>query len=371
VIARIARVRPIVVAMAAGLTALAAAGARAADGDSTLAEALFREGVELMRAGDFARACPKLAESYHQDPGTGALLALARCQEGGGQLASAWATYSSVVGIATREGRGDRAEAARKHAAALEPRLSRIIVEVPAEIAALRGLAVRRDGVALPREAWGSALPVDPGAHVVEATADGKTSWQRTVRLDRDGSQEMVRIPSLEPVAPPQPAIAAATTTPPPPPPPTPSPPPSPARAMPPPADPGSSADPGVPVRDSRGSTIRRTLAVWTAGAGLLALGVGTAYAIHAKNLDDQARADNHCDTASGCDDVGYNLNTRSLSASHFSTGFFVAGGVLVAGATAIYLLGSPRAARPGTTSLHFSPVAGAGGVGVTTGGTF
>src|SRR5689334_22968510 len=81
-------------------------------GDPALAETLFREGKALLRAGDFAHACPKLAASYEQDPGTGTLLALARCQEGLGQLATAWSTYRRVVESSEQQGRLDRANAA-------------------------------------------------------------------------------------------------------------------------------------------------------------------------------------------------------------------------------------------------------------------
>ena len=48
--------------------------------DAIMAEALFREGRALMDAGNYDSACPKLAESYSQDPATGTLLALALCE---------------------------------------------------------------------------------------------------------------------------------------------------------------------------------------------------------------------------------------------------------------------------------------------------
>src|SRR6185503_4235477 len=124
-------------------------------GDPTLAETLFREGKSLMDAKNYAQACPKLDESYRQDPATGTLLAYAMCQEENGQLASAWTAFNSVVGRAAREGRPDRVDAAQRRATALEARLSRLTVEVPLEVAALPGFAVTRDRVPLPAAAWG------------------------------------------------------------------------------------------------------------------------------------------------------------------------------------------------------------------------
>src|SRR5262245_7456929 len=163
-------------------------------GDQVLAEALFREGKELMRAKDYARACPKLAESYRQDPATGTLLALGMCQEQSGLLASAWTTYSDVIGRAQREGQKDRETAAKQRAAAIERRLSKLTLEVPAELARLPGFKVLRDGAPVPEAAWGSAVPIDPGNHVVEATADGRGRWEQTVTIGAEADRKTLRV---------------------------------------------------------------------------------------------------------------------------------------------------------------------------------
>src|SRR6187549_3176502 len=109
-------------------------------GDAATAEALFREGRTLMDAGNYAAACPKLEESYAQDPATGTLLALGMCQERAGRTASAWATYSEAASRAKRDGRADRERAAREHMAALEPKLSHLTIDVEPSAAALTGL---------------------------------------------------------------------------------------------------------------------------------------------------------------------------------------------------------------------------------------
>jgi serine/threonine-protein kinase len=314
---------------------LVSGGARA--GDETLAEALFREGTALMQSGDYARACPKLAESYRQDPATGALLALALCQERSGQLASAWATYSSVVGLALQDARPDRVEAARRHAAALEPRLSKLIVEVPAEVGALPGFSVKRDGVPLPQAAWGSAMPVDPGEHSVEAIAERRAPWKQSVTLDTEASVETVRVPPLAP-----------------------------ANEGPPPPDarrPKEKPRP-VDVTVSPPRTMRlRTVAPWVGGAGIVALGVGTFFGLRAMSLNEQSRASGHCD-ATGCDDTGLPLNHQALTAARIATGLFIAGGALVAGGVTLYFAGGSGASSA-SASLRVSPAIADGGVGL------
>src|ERR1041384_1291549 len=132
-----------------------------ADGDRPAAVALFDDAKSLMTAGRYAEACAKFAESNRQDPQLGALLHLADCYEKAGRLASAWAAFRDAAELADR--RADaRSLSARDRAESLEPKLSRLTVVVPND-AAVEGLTIRRDGVALGRALFGVAMPVDTG----------------------------------------------------------------------------------------------------------------------------------------------------------------------------------------------------------------
>src|SRR3954470_6972294 len=141
------------------------------------AEALFREGKRLLEAGDPLAACPKLVESLRLDRATGTLLALARCHELEGRLASARAEYLEVMARSRRERRADREQAARQGGQALDGRISTLTIVVPAALANVPGLRIERDGVALDAAAWAAPVPVDPGLHVVRATAPARSPW--------------------------------------------------------------------------------------------------------------------------------------------------------------------------------------------------
>src|SRR5262249_15429731 len=145
------------------------------------AEALFIEAKKLMNDGNYRDACPKLAESQRLDPGGGTLITLALCHEADGKTASAWAEFGEALTIALKDGREDRATVARLHAERLEPRLCHLTIRVDSEVSNLQGIEVTQDGVMLERPAWGTALPVDPGEHHIEARAPGMKTWKGSV----------------------------------------------------------------------------------------------------------------------------------------------------------------------------------------------
>src|SRR5262245_53123818 len=65
-----------------------------------VAEALFRQGKDLLAAGKTSEACPKLAESQRIDPAGGTLIALALCYEADGKTASAWVVFGEAQAVA-------------------------------------------------------------------------------------------------------------------------------------------------------------------------------------------------------------------------------------------------------------------------------
>ena len=58
-----------------------------------------------------------------------------------------------------------------------------------------------RDGVPVASASWGVAVPVDPGAHLVEAHAPQRKSWSSRVTVPPDASTVVVAVPALEAAA--------------------------------------------------------------------------------------------------------------------------------------------------------------------------
>jgi hypothetical protein len=186
----------------------------------SLAESLYRKARELMHAGNYDEACPKFAESYRLDPATGTLLNLATCHEAQGLLATAWLEYSDALVASRRAGRHSRVKFAEERIAAIEPRLSRLTLQIAPE-SADPNLQISLDGHEIGRAAVGIPTPVDPGRHLVEARAPGKKPWSESVEIGPNADQKTVTIPILEaaPATEPNPSLVpvAPVVAPPPP----------------------------------------------------------------------------------------------------------------------------------------------------------
>jgi hypothetical protein len=189
-------------AMASGLAVIpwALFAARDARADPVAdADVLFQEGTRLIEAHRFAEACPKLAESQKLDPALGTLLYLAACHEKLGLTASAWSEFSSATEWAERTNQPDRAAFGHKHMLQLESTLARVVIratEMPP------GFELSVDDRAHGSAAAGTALPLDPGTHVIQGSAPGYRPWRTTVTVPGKAVTLTVDVPVLDPVVP-------------------------------------------------------------------------------------------------------------------------------------------------------------------------
>ena len=101
---------------------------------------------------------------------------VARCEESLGRTGGALADFE----LAEREGRHDPSRARRTsrklahdRANALRPRVPRLDARRP-RARRRQGIAVTLDGGKLATATLGVPLPVDPGPHVIDATAPGR-----------------------------------------------------------------------------------------------------------------------------------------------------------------------------------------------------
>ena len=56
--------------------------------------------------------------------------------------------------------------------------------------------------MAIERAAWGVALPVDPGTHLLSAEAPGTAGWSTTVKVTEGGAPVNVVVPAVAPLPP-------------------------------------------------------------------------------------------------------------------------------------------------------------------------
>ena len=330
------------VALAATLGLSAQATADVAQ--ETLAETLYQAAVDHIRAGDYASACPKLAESHKADPAGGTVLLLAICYEKLGKTASAWIKFKEALAMARADRRADRERKAREYLDDLEPRLARVTVTMPDEVRTLPGFTVKVDGTQIPTISKSWTMPLDPGEHLVEAQATGRMPWSGKVTLKSDGQREPIGVPLLQPVPDEKepPPRAKHVTAPQPSPPPT-APPPAPDVA---PTHPGRT---------------QRTAAFVVGGAGLATMGVGSYFGVRALDKNDQARA--LCQETTCSDPDGVALSDAAMDHATRANVLFVVGGAALATGVVLYLTAPEQENR---SAVYFAPISGGASVGAT-----
>jgi hypothetical protein len=174
-----------------------AKGSSDGQGDEATANARFDEGRLLMEHGDVARACPKFAESERLLPSGRAVFNLGECYEKLGKYASALAAFEEALRRARAAKKTEIAELTLKRVVALSPKVSRLAIEsadkaqikVDGEIVVLGNLGPE-------------GLAVDPGEHVITASAPQKKTFTKTVFFTEEKSTQHVSIPPLEDVEP-------------------------------------------------------------------------------------------------------------------------------------------------------------------------
>jgi hypothetical protein len=253
------------------------------------------------------------------------LLNLADCYEHQGKTAQAYATFKDALDVARRDGRNERVEFATQHLADLEKRVSRLSVVVR-DAARVSGLQVTVDGTPLDTAAYGVALPVDPGSHLVRAEAPGKEPFEKSVDVPSTSAKQLeLEVPPLGDQAA---ASGAATVG----------------------AGPSPSGDTGGSQRS--GPSTARTLGFVAGGFGIVSVGVGSFFGLKAFNRWDARNA--ACQ--GGCTPEAKTASDDAQQAATISTiGFGV--GVAALGAGLVLILTAPSSKEPSPSSAHVGKV--------------
>lgn len=127
----------------------------------TVGEQLFREGRELLAAGEVDEACARFEQSYELEHALGSLLNLANCEEQRRRFKVALGRWREAAKNA--DSQKNRLYALGR-ATDLEEKMPKILIRVGA---GAPNADVKLDGAAA---ALGEKIAVDPGKHVVEGT---------------------------------------------------------------------------------------------------------------------------------------------------------------------------------------------------------
>ncbi len=277
-----------------------------ADDDVVRADKLFQEARQLIDRGDFASACPKLAESQRLDPGVGTALYLGGCYEHINKIGSAWTSFRDAM---TRAKPGDkRGEIAKAEVQRLDGEASHLVLRPPHQVP--DGLRVMLNREPMDASALGQSVAIDGGRYSIVVTARDYESWRTEVSVpERRGYIELqldIGAPEVHPqqaqtvVAAPRPGFGAP-----------------------------------------------RAVALIAAGAGVSALVVGSVLAISAKTIFDASNDTGGCNATSNVcsDQAGVGMRSDALLQADIATVLFIAGGVLLTGGVTLFLLAPKKAA--------------------------
>jgi hypothetical protein len=234
--------------------------------------------------------------------------------------------FKAAIPLAHQAGQADREKYARDRVGELEGSLANLAVGVP-DAVNVPGFVLRRDGVELGKAAWGVAVPVDPGPHLIEASAPRKKPWKTTVEIGTEPTKTVV-VPPLADEAPP-------------------------------------------PVADTTGTFFtQRRIGLGVGAVGVVFVGIGTIFGLGA--ISSNSSATDHCRTDDLCDAEGLSLKDSARGKATASTVFFLLGTAAVGGGAILFLTAPDDAATAkAVTRLRVAPAVGRDTAGLTVRGAW
>jgi len=323
----------------AGIVA-ATASAHAQDNFQAVsaAKTLFEQGQKQMEDKNYDAACQSFKASNEAVARVGTLLNLADCYEKAGKLASAWGAYFDAISTGRRQNKPEYEEFAQKNRDRLEPLLSKMTIVLPPEVR-VDGMKVIRDGQTVEPVALGVAIAVDPGKHVIEATAPRKLAFHTEVTVDDAHKNVEVKIEKLADA----PMAWAHTNQP-------------------------QIVEKVVEVPSA--VTPVRIGGIVLGSLGIASVIVGSVLGLVANDKYQNALKNDCGGNPNACNAVGVTNGSAAHDLANVATGLFVGGLVAVAGGVTLFIVGAPsRTASTQSAALRVVPTSG--GAVASFGGTF
>jgi hypothetical protein len=311
------------------------------DADRATARELGKEGQDALDKKDYKTAEDrfKRADALFHAPTL--LLGYARAEAGLGKVVNASESYNRIVREGVAPGGPAAFVAAVESAKAEVGAVTARIASVTITVTGPENPKVTLDDIVVPVAALGVRRPVDPGAHVVRASADGYDPGETKFTVADAASANAALTLNKS-------ALAAAAA-----PPPTGAPADTGAQpATPPAGDTGAAPSGGSPLR---------TVGLVGMGVGAAGLAVGaiTGFMAMGKHSD----LSDKCPNGKCSSDVQSDVDSYHSMAT-ISTIGFIAGGVLAAGGAVLFFTAPKASSAPAQTGGFIAPYVGPGSLG-------
>jgi hypothetical protein len=303
--------------------------------DVAAADALFTRGVTEMKAGQYKKGCPLIAESLRLDPQPGTLYTLSQCEVKWGRTATAVARLDDYLQLYERLTPDQKAQQQNRPKTVKEQR-EKLALDVPELTLSLppnapAGTVVKRDDAVIASAALGLGLPVDPGEHVVTTQAPGGALWEQRITIDKGEKKSLVLEVKPAPTGEARTAVTAPVVAP------TPEP-------------PGQAE---APAAARQGTSGRRAATYVIGGIGVAGLALGGVMGVLA--LGKKSIINDHCGAAIkaaplDCDPTGLEA-TKSVKPIGLVSTIGFAAGIAGVGTAVVLLLTEPKLAKPMTGS--------------------
>ena len=162
------------------------------------ADAAFKRGRELLKAGKYADACIEFEHSQKLDPALGTEFNIAQCSEKIGKLARALELYR---GLLPRDTNAERKRIVADAIPKLEARVPKLLVRVPTPPPSGFTMTIQGKNSVVPPRRLVANTPVemDLGEYEIVAQATNHPDWRHDVRIDTEGKTTTVDAPFAAP----------------------------------------------------------------------------------------------------------------------------------------------------------------------------